>query len=128
MTTEKLEETQLEPAVNPKSTYEATKLDMNESAARSNACESTKEKIIGEITVTEPDSDSKGNLTLDDMPHGVSSMHAIETSSVISEPEEQSVLESTTTTSTNSNNKSKHNIMLLNSNAKKAKLKSCIIN
>ena len=51
--------------------------------------------MIGEITYTETDTtlsninentDSKDNLTLGDIPQGVSGMHPLETSSVISEP------------------------------------------
>ena len=55
----------------------------------------TRETVIGEITFTETDTtmsninenkDSKDNLTLGDIPQGVSGMHPVETSSVISEP------------------------------------------
>ena len=61
----------------------------NESDANLIEDEGTNEKIVGEITFTDPENtnnDSKGNLTLDDMPLGVSGMHPLETSSVISEP------------------------------------------
>ena len=49
-------------------------------------------------------SDGKGNLTLEDMPLGVSGMQPIETSSVISEPVDGRELDLTPTTSTSSNN------------------------
>ena len=51
----------------------------------------TRETVIGEITFTETDTtmsninenkDSKDNLTLGDIPQGVSGMHPVETSSV----------------------------------------------
>ena len=57
----------------------------------------TRETVIGEITFTETDTtmsntnenkDSKDNLMLGDIPQGVSGMHPVETSSVISEPTE----------------------------------------
>ena len=55
----------------------------------------TRETVIGEITFTEIDTtmsntnenkDSKDNLALGDIPQGVSGMHPVETSSMISEP------------------------------------------
>ena len=55
----------------------------------------TQETVIGEITFTETDTtlsninenkDSKDNSTLGDIPQGVSGMHPVETSSMISEP------------------------------------------
>ena len=106
----------------------------NESISNPNESEETKEQIVGEITFTDPEntnSDSKGNLTIDEMPTGVSAMHLLETSSVISEPIDMGVPETIPTTSVtlNSSNlslpchtsdKSKHS-------AKKARLKSCII-
>ena len=48
-----------------------SKSDLNDSAK-------TKENIVGEITLTEPENttnDSKSNLTLEDMPLGVAGMH-----------------------------------------------------
>ena len=77
------------------------------------ASEETKEKMVGEITLTgleNTNSDSKGNLTLDDMPLGVSGMQPLETSSVISDPADGGVPESIPTTSINSNNLMDQNI------------------
>ena len=65
----------------------------------------TRETVIGEITFTETDTtmsntneikDSKDNLMLGDIPQGVSGMHPVETSSVISEPTDgEAVIDST---------------------------------
>ena len=79
----------------------------NESDSNLNESDGTKEKIVGEITFTDlenANSDSKGNLTIEDMLIGVSGMHPLETSSVISEPIDMGVPEATTTTSLSSNN------------------------
>ena len=94
------------------------------------ASEETKEKMVGEITLTgleNTNSDSKGNLTLDDMPLGVSGMQPLETSSVISDPADGGVPESIPTTSINSNNLTDQNIEDTKHIAKKARMKSCII-
>ena len=67
------------------------------------------------------------NLTLDDMPLGVSGMQPLETSSVISDPADGGVLESIPTTSIDSNNLTDQNVEDTKHIAKKARLKSCII-
>ena len=94
----------------------------------------TDEKIIGEITLTNMDDtaeNSKINLTMEDLPLGVSGMHPLETSSVISEPTYGGVLEATTTTSTTTDNLNPSLSCLSNDDmqqsTKKARLKSCII-
>ena len=107
-------------------------MDDIKNASESNLSESegAKEKIVGEITFTDlenTNSDSKGNLTLDDMPLGVSGMHPLETSSVILDPTDRGVPEWTTTTSTISNNLPDQNTEDTKHIAKKVRLKSCII-
>ena len=106
----------------------------NESDSNLNESDGTKEKIVGEITFTDPEnknSDSKGNLTFEDMPIGVSGMHPLETSSVISEPIDVGVPEAITTMSRSSNNLNPslphHTADETKQSAKKARLKSCII-
>ena len=97
------------------------------------------ELIVGEIAYTETDItindtiDSKGNLTLGDVSQGVSGMHPLETSRVISEPiEGGAVPESTMTTSISTSSTSSNKLPHTNTDeetrwAKKNKLKSCII-
>ena len=104
--------------------------------------DTTRETVIGEITFTKTDTtmsntnenkESKDNLTLGDIPQGVSGMHPVETSSVISEPTDGgAVIESTPSTSistgSSSFNKPTH---ITNKEetrlAKKNRLKRCII-
>ena len=93
--------------LDPLETTETTNDIKNESESNLSESEGTKEKIVDEVTFTDlenTNSDSKGNLTLDDMPLGISGMHPLETSSMISDPMNRGVPESTTTTSTTSNN------------------------
>ena len=74
----------------------------NESISKSDEREDTKEQIVGEIAFTDQENtnfDSKGNLTIDEIPTGVAGMHPLETSSVISEPIDMGVPEMTMTTS-----------------------------
>ena len=116
--------------LDPVETTATTNDIKNESESNLSESKGTKEKIVGEITFTDlenTNSDSKGNLTLDDMPLGVSGMHPLETSSVISDPMDRPVLESTTTTSTTSNNLPDQNTEETKHIGKKARLKSCII-
>ena len=101
-----------------------------------------RETVIGEITFTETDTtmsninenkDSKDNLMLGDIPQGVSGMHPVETSSVISEPTDgEAVVDSTPSTSISTGSSSfnkptpatnKEEIRL----AQKNRLKRCII-
>ena len=102
------------------------------SNSNSNEGDETKEQIVGEITFTDPEnvtSDSKGNLAIDDMPTGISGMQPLEISSVISEPIDVGVPD--TTTSVNLNNSSLSLPCQTSDesrkSANKARLKSCII-
>ena len=104
--------------------------------------DTTRETVIGEITFTETDTtmsntnenkESKDNLTLHDIPQGVSGTHPVETSSVISEPTDGgAVVELTPSTSISTGSSSfnkptpipnKEETFL----AKKNRLKQCII-
>ena len=102
----------------------------------------TRETMIGEITYTETDStlsninkntDSKDNLTLGDIPQGVSGMHPFDTSSVISEPIEGDMATNLTScmsisTSSSSFNKPTHVTNKKETSlAKRNRLKQCII-
>ena len=104
--------------------------------------DTTRETVIGEITFTETDTtmsntndnkESKDNLTLGDIPQGISDMHPVETSSVISEPtEEGAVVESTPSTSISTSLSSFNKLTpIMNKEetqlAKKNRLKWCII-
>ena len=98
------------------------------SETKPNLGDGSKEQIVGEITFTDLENtidNSKDNVMLGDMPSGVSEMHPLETSSMISDPLEGCVPETTTTTtSTTSDNPPEQDIT---HTAKKARLKSCII-
>ena len=102
----------------------------------------TRETVISEITFTETDTtmsninenkDSKDNLTLGDIPQGVSGMHPVETSSVISEPiDGETVADSTPSTSISTGLSSSNKPTLIMNKeetrlAKKNRLKRCII-
>ena len=102
----------------------------------------TRETVIGEITYTKTDTtlsninentDSKDNLTLGDIPQGVSGMHPFETSSVISEPIEGDMATNPTSsmsisTSSSSFNKPTHVTNKKETSlAKRNRLKQCII-
>ena len=98
--------------------------------------------MIGEITYTETDTtlsninentDSKDNLTLGDIPQGVSGMHPLETSSVISEPIAGDTAANLTSSMSISTSSSSFNKPTLVTNkketslAKRNRLKQCII-
>ena len=102
----------------------------------------TRETVIGEITYTETDTtlsninentDSKDNLTLGDIPQGVSGMRPFETSSVISEPMEGDTAANSTSSMSISTSSSSFNKPTLVMNkkeislAKRNRLKQCII-
>ena len=119
-----------QPLPEPLENTETTDDIKNVSDSIVSASEETKEKIVGEITLTDlknTNGDSKGNITLDDMPLGVSGMQPLETSSVISDPADGGVPESIPTTSIYSNNLTDQNIEDTKHIAKKVRLKSCII-
>ena len=102
----------------------------------------TPETVIGEITFTETDTtmsnindnkDSKDNLMLGDIPQGVSGMHPVETSSMISEPTDGETVADSTPSTSISTGLSSSNKPTLRTNkeeiclAKKNRLKQCII-
>ena len=104
--------------------------------------DTTRETVIGEIKITETDTtmnnindskESKDNLTLGDIPQGISGMHPVETSSVISEPTEGGVaVASTTSTSISTSSTSFNKLPPITSKeetqlVKKNRLKRCII-
>ena len=104
--------------------------------------DTTQETVIGEITITETDTtmsntnenkESNDNLTLGEIPQGISGMHPVETSSVISEPTEGgTVVESTPSTSISTSSSSFNKLTPITNKeethlAKKNRLKRCII-
>ena len=75
MTAPKLVSESAQLTLDPLESTETTNDIKNESESNLSESEGTKEKIVGEITFTDPEntnSHSKGNLTLEDMPLGVS--------------------------------------------------------
>ena len=100
------------------------------------------EIVVGEITITETDTtmnniddskESKDNLILGDIPQGISGMHPVETSSMISKPIEGGVaVELTTSTSISTSSTSFNKLLPKTSKeetwlVKKNRLKWCII-
>ena len=91
----------------------------------------TRETVIGEITYTKTDTtlsninentDSKDNLTLGDIPQGVSGMRPFETSSVISEPMEGDTAANSTSSMSISTSSSSFNKPTLVTNKKEISL------
>ena len=110
---------------------DVTSSDPSTALAENTEINTTRETVIGEITYTETDTtlsninentDSKDNLTVGDIPQGVSGMHPFETSSVISEPMEGDMAANSTSSMSISTSSSSFNKPTLVMNKKEISL------